>query len=135
MAKTKQTVVAELEQEVKKTQPRPTKKEKKEKKALAEARKKEMAQKRFRYTALALVLAGGAVAVNFGFNSYYGTDFYEWIQIGCFLMMGTAGGVMMFGSKYEETEKQQRSKRTTGLVFVVIALGVIMSELVQIFMK
>lgn len=102
MAKTKQTVVAEPEQEVKKTQPRPTKKEKKEKKALAEARKKEMAQKRFRYTALALVLAGG---------------------------------VMMFGSKYEETEKQQRSKRTTGLVFVVIALGVIMSELVQIFMK
>ena len=38
MAKTKQTVVAEPEQEVKKTQPRPTKKEKKEKKALAEAR-------------------------------------------------------------------------------------------------
>jgi hypothetical protein len=50
-------------------------------------------------------------------------------------MMGMAGGVMMLGAKYEETEKQQRSKRTTGLVFIVVALGVIMSELVQMFMK
>ncbi len=135
MAKTKENAVPETEQEVKKPQPRPTKKEKKEKKAQEEARKKEMAKKRFRYTALALALAGGAVAVNFGFNSHYGTVFYEWIQIGCFLMMGMAGGIMMLGAKYEETEKQQRSKRTTGLVFVVIALGVIMSELVQLLMK
>lgn len=112
-----------------------TKKEKKEKKAMAEARKKEMAQKRFRYTAAALALAGGAVALNFGLNSHYGTTFYEWVQIGCFVMMGMAGGIMMMGARYEETEKQQRSKRTTGLVFIVIALGVIMSELVQLLMK
>ena len=112
-----------------------TRKEKKEKRAQAEAQRKEMAKKRFRHTVVALALAGGAVALNFGFNSQYGTTFYEWIQIGCFLMMGMAGGVMMLGAKYEETEKQQRSKRTTGLVFIVVALGVIMSELVQMFMK
>ena len=127
--------MANEEQEKKKTQPRATKKEKKEKKAQEATRRKEMAQKRFRYTVAALVLAGAAVAVNFGFNSHYGTTFYEWIQVGCFLMMGMAGGIMMLGAKYEESEKQQRSKRTTGLVFVVIALGVIMTELIQILAK
>ena len=133
MAKTKQAIVPETEQEVKtKAEKR---KEKKEKRAQNEAMRKEHAKKRLQYTAAALAMAGGAVFINFFFNDMYGTTTYEWIQIGCFVMMGLAGAIMMAGAKFEETEKQKLTKRNTGLVFIVIALGVTMMELVQMLMK
>ena len=38
-------------------------------------------------------------------------------------------------SRYEETERQIVGKRNMGLIFIAIALGVVMMELVQMFMK
>ena len=133
MAKTKQAIVPETEQEVKTKAAK--RKEKKVKQAQNEAMRKEHARKRLQYTAAALAMAGGAVFINFFFNDMYGTTTYEWIQIGCFVMMGLAGAIMMAGAKFEESEKQKLTKRNTGLVFIVIALGVTMMELVQMLMK
>ena len=133
MAKTKQAIVPETEQAVKTKAAK--RKEKKEKRAQEEAMRKEHAKKRLQYTAAALAMAGGAVFINFFFNDMYGTTTYEWIQIGCFVMMGFAGAIMMAGAKFEESEKQKLTKRNIGLVFIVIALGVTMMELVQMLMK
>ena len=118
-----------------KIQPRPTKKEKKAKKAMEEARRAERRKKRKWYTIGALGTAGLAVFINFYFNSLYGTELYEWIEIGCFLLMGLAGGLMIMCSRYEETERQIVGKRNMGLIFIAIALGVVMMELVHMFMK
>ena len=38
-------------------------------------------------------------------------------------------------SRYEDTDKRKSSKHTMGLVFVVIALGMILSDLVRLFMQ
>ena len=135
MAKTKEAAVPEVEPEQKKIQPRPTKKEKKAKKAMEEARRAERRKKLKWYTIGALGTAGLAVFINFYFNSLYGTELYEWIEIGCFLLMGLAGGLMIMCSRYEETERQIVGKRNMGLIFIAIALGVVMMELVQMFMK
>ena len=41
----------------------------------------------------------------------------------------------MYVSRYEDTDKRKNSKHTMGLVFVVIALGMILSDLVRLFMQ
>ena len=107
---------------------------KKEKKAIAEQRSKELKAKRKKVSLAALLAAGAAVIINFATNSYYGQPIYEWIQIGCFLLMGISGGIFMYGARYEESEQQQRSKRSLGLVFIAVALGVILIETVQMLM-
>ena len=107
---------------------------KKERRAMAEQRSKELKAKRKKVSLAALLVAGAAVVINFATNSYYGQPIYEWIQIGCFLLMGISGGIFMYGARYEESEQQQRSKRSLGLVFIAVALGVILIETVQMLM-
>ncbi len=108
---------------------------KKEKKAAEEQRRKELATIRKRYFFAAMIVAGAAVAVNFAANPYYGQPIYEWIVAGCFLLMGISGGIFMFASRYEETERQQSNKHTMGLVFVVISLGMILSQIIKILIQ
>ena len=108
---------------------------KKEKKAAEEQRRKELATIRKRYFFAAMIVAGAAVAVNFAANPYYGQPIYDWIVAGCFLLMGISGGIFMFASRYEETERQQSNKHTMGLVFVVISLGMILSQIIKILIQ
>ena len=45
--------------------------------------------------------------------------------------MGLCGVVVLYASRYEETEKKQRSRNTMGMVFIMVALGIILAEIVK----
>ena len=104
---------------------------KKEKKAAAEQRSRELKAKRQKFYAVALVFAVLAVVISFASSSTYGQAIYSWIQIGCSGLMGLCGVVVLYASRYEETEKKQRSRNTMGMVFIMVALGIILAEIVK----
>lgn len=127
-----QTVPAEENGTTKAAERKPNKKERK---AAEAKRQKELQAIRKKYNIVILIAALLAVIVSFSSSSLYGQDLYNWIQIGCYLLMGFCGGLMMYVSRYEDTDKRKSSKYTMGLVFVVIALGMILSDLVRLFMQ
>lgn len=47
--------------------------------------------------------------------------------------MGSCGAIMMVGSRWEELEKKKQRMRTTGMVFMMVALGMCLAQLVQIW--
>lgn len=104
---------------------------KKEKKAAAEQRSRELKAKRQKFYAVALVFAVLAVVISFASSSTYGQAIYSWIQIGCYGLMGLCGVVVLYASRYEETEKKQRSRNSMGMVFIMVALGIILAEIVK----
>ena len=104
---------------------------KKEKKAAAEQRSRELKAKRQKFYAVALVFAVLAVVISFASSSTYGQAIYSWIQIGCYGLMGLCGVVVLYASRYEETEKKQRSRNTMGMEFIMVALGIILAEIVK----
>ena len=104
---------------------------KKEKKAAAEQRSRELKAKRQKFYAVALVFAVLAVVISCASSSTYGQAIYSWIQIGCYGLMGLCGVVVLSASRYEETEKKQRSRNTMGMVFIMVALGIILAEIVK----
>ena len=104
---------------------------KKEKKAAAEQRSRELKAKRQKFYAVALVFAVLAVVISFASSSTYGQAIYSWTQIGCYGLMGLCGVVVLYASRYEETEKKQRSRNTMGMVFIMVALGIILAEIVK----
>lgn len=106
----------------------------KEQRAMEEQRSRELKEKRRKIARIALLLSGAAVVISFASNAYSGQSIYEWIQIGCFVLLGIAGGVFMYGARYEETEKNRRTKRNLGLLFIVVALSVVMIELIQMML-
>lgn len=117
-----------VETEKKPAERKPTKKEKK---AAAMQRSKELLAKRQKFYALALVFAVLAVIISFASSSTYGQAIYDWIQIGCYGLMGLCGVVILYASRYEETEKKQRSRNTMGMVFIMVAAGIMLAEIVK----
>ena len=79
---------------------------KKEKKAEAERIKKENQTKRKRCYAASVVVAFLAVALSFWSGSFYGQPIYAWLQVLCYVLMGSCGAIMMVGSRWEELEKR-----------------------------
>ncbi len=106
---------------------------KKEKKAEAERIKKENQTKRKRCYAASVVVAFLAVVLSFWSGSFYGQPIYAWLQVLCYVLMGSCGAIMMVGSRWEELEKKKQRMRTTGIVFVMMALGMCLAQLVQIW--
>ena len=106
---------------------------KKEKKAEAERIKKENQIKRKRCYAASVVVAFLAVALSFWSCSFYGQPIYAWLQVLCYVLMGSCGAIMMVGSRWEELEKKKQRMHTTGIVFVMMALGMCLAQLVQIW--
>lgn len=107
----------------------------KERLAMEAARNEEFARKRRWIYGMAVVIAGLTVLISFSCNSYYGQSIYDIAQLLCFVLMGISGVLFVFGSRYEVNPKQQRSKRSMGLIFVAVALGVLLMEIIQILMK
>lgn len=64
---------------------------KKEKKAEAERIKKENLTKRKRCYAASVVVAFLAVALSFWSGSFYGQPIYAWLQVLCYVLMGSCG--------------------------------------------
>ncbi len=106
---------------------------KKEKKAEAERIKKENQTKRKRCYAASVVVAFLAVVLSFWSGSFYGQPIYAWLQVLCYVLMGSCGAIMMVGSRWEELEKKKQRMRTTGMVFMMVALGMCLAQLVQIW--
>ncbi len=106
---------------------------KKEKKAEAERIKKENQTKRKRCYAASVVVAFLAVVLSFWSGSFYGQPIYAWLQVLCYVLMGSCGAIMMVGSRWEELEKKKQRMRTTGIVFIMMALGMCLAQLVQIW--
>ena len=106
---------------------------KKEKKAEAERIKKENLTKRKRCYAASVVVAFLAVVLSFWPGSFYGQPIYAWLQVLCYVLMGSCGAIMMVGSRWEELEKKKQRMHTTGIVFVMMALGMCLAQLVQIW--
>ena len=106
---------------------------KKEKKAEAERIKKENQTKRKRCYAASVVVAFLAVVLSFWSGSFYGQPIYAWLQVLCYVLMGSCGAIMMVGSRWEELEKKKQRMHTTGIVFVMMALGMCLAQLVQIW--
>lgn len=116
-------------QTVKPTERKPSKKERK---AAEEQRKKELKAKRQRYYGAAMVLALVAVIISFASGSTYGQSLYRWLQVLCYGLMGCCGVLIMGAGRYEETEKRQTRMHSMGMVFLMIALGMGLAEVVMI---
>lgn len=104
---------------------------KKEQKAAAEQQKKELKSKRQKFYGAAMVLALIAVIISFASSSAYGKEIYRWLQVGCYALMGCCGVLIMQAGRYEETEKRQHRMNSMGMVFLMVALGMGIAELVM----
>lgn len=104
---------------------------KKERKAAAEQQKKELKSKRQKFYGAAMVLALIAVIISFASGSAYGQEIYRWLQVGCYVLMGCCGVLIMQAGRYEETEKRQNRMNSMGMVFLMVALGMGLAELVM----
>ena len=80
-----------------------------------------------------MVVAFLAVVLSFWSGSFYGQPIYAWLQVLCYVLMGSCGAIMMVGSRWEELEKKKQRMRTTGMVFMMVALGMCLAQLVQIW--
>ncbi len=105
---------------------------KKEQKAEAARQEKERHKKRQRYYGFAAVIALIAVVISFASGSTYGQPVYGWLQVLCYVLMGSCGVIMMRASKYEELEKKQSRMHTMGIVFLMVGLGMALSQIVII---
>ncbi len=106
----------------------------KERLAAEAAYNEEMAKKRKPFYSGALVIAALAVFISFWSNQYIGQANYTLIQVGCFALMGVSGGCFVLGSRFEVEEKQQKSKRNLGVMFIAIAAVVMVIEVVKMLM-
>lgn len=106
---------------------------KKEKKAEAERIKKENDKKRKWSYGIAMVIAFAALVLSFWSGSRYGQPIYAWLQVLCYVLMGSCGVIMAVGSRWEELEKKKQRMHTTGMVFMMVALGMSLAQLVQIW--
>ena len=78
-----------------------------------------------------MVLALVAVIISFASGSAYGQELYRWLQVGCYGLMGCCGVLIMGAARYEETEKRQSRMNSMGMVFLMVALGMGVAELVM----
>lgn len=132
MTKQKQRKPAQAEHTGQTAKPAERKPSKKERKAAEEQKKKELKAKRQKYYGVAMVLALVAVIISFASGSTYGQPLYRWLQVLCYGLMGCCGGLIMGAGRYEETEKRQNRMHSMGMVFLMIALGMGLAELVMI---
>ncbi len=123
--KQKKPVSAPLEK------PAERKASKKERKAAVEQQKKAWKSKRQKFYGAAMVLALIAVIISFASGSAYGQEIYRWLQIGCYVLMGCCGVLIMRAGRYEETEKRQNRMNSMGMVFLMVAFGMGLAELVM----
>lgn len=103
---------------------------KKERKAAAEQKRKELKAKRQKFYGVAMVLALVAVIISFASGSMYGQAVYRWLQVGCYGLMAGCGLLIMQAGHYEETEKRQNRMNSMGIVFLMVALGMGLAEIV-----
>ncbi len=131
MTKKKQKKPVSAEQVAPLEKPTERKPSKKERKAAAEQQKKELKAKRQKFYGAAMVLALVAVIISFASGSAYGQELYRWLQVGCYGLMGCCGVLIMGAARYEETEKRQSRMNSMGMVFLMVALGMGVAELVM----
>lgn len=106
---------------------------KKEKRAIAEQHAKEMNQKKTRSYGIGFALSLIAVAISFLFKPEVGTALWSYTQIGCYTLMGCAGLCLKNGAKYELNPKRVKTMDMIGLAFIAICAGMIMAELIALF--
>lgn len=105
---------------------------KKEKKAEAARLDQERYKKRQRYYGVAAVVAFIAVIISFASSSVVGKPAYGWLQVLCYTLMGSCGAIMMRASRYEYLEKKQSRMHIMGIVFLMVGLGMALSQVVII---
>ena len=133
MAKKKQKKPVAAEQAEQTTAER--KLSRKERLAIEAEQNAKLAKKRKGYYFTAAGITGVAVLINFWCNQYYGQPIYDMMQLLCFGMLAVSGLLFVVGSRYEVDPKQQRSKHSMGLVFIIVAAGVFLMEAIQMLMK
>lgn len=106
--------------------------EKKRKKEEALQQKKQLQTKRQRYYGLAVVVVVLALIISFASSSVYGQPLYAWLQIVCYGFMGICGLLTILASRCEETDKKRLRMQAIGLVFLMIAAGMIVAQLVTV---
>ena len=106
---------------------KPSKKEK----GCCRAAEKRIEIKRQKFYGAAMVLALIAVIISFASGSAYGQEIYRWLQVGCYVLMGCCGVLIMQAGRYEETEKRRNRMNSMGMVFLMVAFGMGLAELVM----
>lgn len=112
-------------------QKKQNKRERKAARAQAEKDREFRMKRRKQFYSIGIGLAAVALLLSLFSGALYGKTIYVWIQILVYAMMAVCGFLTLAASFFEETQKRSGWMQTLGVVFILVALGMIYSQVKQ----
>ena len=107
------------------------KKERKAAKAQAEQDRQFRMKRRKQFYSVGIGIAAFALLLSLFSGALYGKTIYAWIQIFIYVLMGVCGFLTLAASFFEETQKRTGWMQTLGVIFILISIGMIISQVRQ----